>query len=143
MSSIGVIAGSFDLIHPGYVRMFREAKERACERLIVLLQDDPTIDRPSKSKPVQNWEERAEILMSIRWVDEVWRYCTESELNELLRKRKNEITVRILGSDYVGKRYTGDEIGIPVYYCNRSHNYSLTDLKRRVAISMNQPERQQ
>lgn len=136
MSSIGVIAGSFDLIHPGYVRMFREAKEKACDRLIVLLQDDPTIDRPNKCKPVQSWEERAEILLSIRWVDEVWRYSTERELRDLIISKKDQITVRVLGSDYIGKSYTGDDLGVPVYYCDRSHDYSLTELKKRVSKSM-------
>jgi len=136
MSSVGVIAGSFDLIHPGYVRMFKEAKEKACDRLIVLLQDDPTVDRPNKCKPVQTWEERAEILRSIRWVDDVWRYCTESELHDLLCKRQREITVRILGSDYAGKRYNGDDLGIPAYYCDRTHSYSLTDLKQKIVVSM-------
>ena len=136
MSSVGVIAGSFDLIHPGYVRMFREAKEKACDRLIVLLQDDPTIDRPNKCKPVQSWEERAEILLSIRWVDEVWRYSTERELRDLIISKKDQITVRVLGSDYIGKSYTGDDLGVPVYYCDRSHDYSLTELKKRVSKSM-------
>lgn len=136
MSKTGVIAGSFDLIHPGYTRMFEEAKEKACDKLIVLLQDDPTVDRPSKCKPVQTWDERAEILRSIRWVDDVWRYCTERELYDLLLARKDEISVRILGSDYVGKSYNGDDLDIPVYYCDRSHAYSLTDLKERVATSM-------
>lgn len=136
MSRVGIIAGSFDLIHPGYVRMFREAKEIACDRLVVLLQDDPTVDRPNKCKPVQTWEERAEILRSIRWVDDVWRYCTESELRNLISLKRSEITVRILGSDYVGRPYTGDNLGIPVYYCNRNHEYSLTDLKKRVSESM-------
>lgn len=136
MSSVGVIAGSFDLIHPGYVRMFKEAKEKACDRLIVLLQDDPTIDRPNKCKPVQSWEERAEILLSIRWVDEVWRYSTERELRDLIISKKDQITVRVLGSDYIGKSYTGDDLGVPVYYCDRSHDYSLTELKKRVSKSM-------
>jgi glycerol-3-phosphate cytidylyltransferase len=136
MNKNGVIAGSFDLIHPGYVRMFREAKEKACDRLIVLLQDDPTIDRPSKCKPVQTWEERAEVLLSMKDVDEVWKYCTERELQTLLESHKEEIHVRILGSDYVGKSYTGEKTGIPVYFCDRNHEYSLTDLKRKVYFSM-------
>ena len=129
----GIIAGSFDLIHPGYVRMLREAKEKACRHLIVALQDDPTIDRPQKCKPVQSWSERKEILESLKWVDEILYYNTESDLVELLQKHRWYLDVRILGSDYVGKRFTGEEIGIPVYYCKRDHDYSLTDLKRKIA----------
>jgi glycerol-3-phosphate cytidylyltransferase len=129
----GIIAGSFDLIHPGYVRMFREAKEKACRHLIVALQDDPTIDRPQKCKPVQSWIERKEILESLKWVDEVLYYNTERDLIDLLQKHRWYLDVRILGSDYLGKKFTGDEFGIPVYYCKRDHDYSLTELKRKIA----------
>ena len=130
---IGLIAGSFDLIHPGYVRMFKESKEN-CAYLIVALQDDPTIDRPNKCKPVQTFDERKEILQSIRYVDEVIRYSTEKELLELLKTTLYDI--RFLGGDYVGKSFTGDILGKSVYYCERNHSYSLTSLKKNIAISM-------
>jgi len=129
----GLIAGSFDLIHPGYIRMFRESKA-ICESLIVALQDDPTIDRPSKCKPVQSWEERAEILRALKHVDEVVYYNTEEDLRRLLARVSFD--VRILGSDYVNKRFTGDELGKPVYFCSRNHDYNLTDLKKKIASSI-------
>lgn len=131
--SRGLIAGSFDIIHPGYVRMFKESKE-ICEHLIVALQDDPTIDRPHKCKPVQDWEERREILSSIKYVDEILSYSTESELLQLLRS--TDYDVRILGSDYTGKDYTGRELEKPAYFCNRKHDYSTTALKRKIAQSI-------
>ena len=45
---IGIVAGNFDVIHPGYVKLFEDAKNNACNYLIVALQGDPTIecDRP-------------------------------------------------------------------------------------------------
>ena len=130
---IGLIAGSFDLIHPGYVRMFKESKEN-CTYLIIALQDDPTIDRPNKCKPVQTFDERKEILQSIRYVDEVIGYSTENELLELLKTTLYDI--RFLGGDYVGKSFTGDILEKSVYYCERNHSYSLTLLKKNIAISM-------
>ena len=133
MYKTGLIAGSFDLIHPGYIRVFRESKS-ICENLIVALQDDPTVDRPTKCKPVQSWDERAEIIRALRYVDDVVYYNTEEDLRRLLARV--DFDVRILGSDYVGKRYTGDELGKSVYFCNRDHDYSLTDLKKKIAISI-------
>ncbi len=113
--------------------MFRESKA-ICSNLIVALQDDPTIDRPSKCKPVQSWEERSEILKALRYVDDVVYYNTEEDLRRLLSRVNFD--VRILGSDYVSKRFTGDELGKPVYFCNRDHSYSLTDLKKKIARSI-------
>ena len=126
----GIICGSFDLIHPGYIRMFKEAKN-VCEELIVALQGDPTIDRPHKCKPVQSLEDRREILEAIRYVDTIVTYNTERELFELLNKISYD--VRILGSDYKNiSKYTGSKLNKPVYYCERSHDYSTTRLKEAI-----------
>lgn len=122
----GIIAGSFDLIHPGYVRMFRDSKE-SCDCLIVALQGDPTIDRPSKCRPVQSLEDRLEILQSIRYIDEILVYNTELELKKLLSETDHDF--RILGTDYKDKDYTGRDLKKPVLWIQRDHSYSTTSLK--------------
>jgi glycerol-3-phosphate cytidylyltransferase len=133
MLKIGIVAGNFDVIHPGYVRMFEDAKQNACNYLVVALQSDPTIDRPEKSKPVQTVEEREYILKSIRYVDEVIHYNTEKELLDILKNF--DYDMRILGTDYniPGKVFTGYELNKPIYFHKRDHSYSATDLKKRIA----------
>ena len=126
----GIICGSFDLLHAGYIRMFKDAKENACDHLIVALQTDPTIDRPEKNKCVQPYNQREEILRSISYVDEVLMYSTEKSLEELLSC--TEYDVRILGTDYRGKKYTGQEIDREVYYHKRNHDISTSKLKRKI-----------
>lgn len=125
---IGIIAGCFDVIHPGYIKMFKEAKEN-CEWLIVLLHNDPSIERQNKIKPVLSVEERMEILEAIRYVDEVIPYNTEKELAEILLRTKHH--VRFLGSDYIGKSYVGDK-SIPVHYIKRDHGWSSTKFKKMI-----------
>ena len=126
----GIICGSFDLIHPGYVRMFKDAKN-VCEELVVALQGDPTIDRPDKCRPVQSLEDRREVLESLLHIDHIETYNTEKELLELLQNVLYD--VRILGTDYVGRDdYTGAKIGKPVYYHERNHEYSTTSLKNKI-----------
>jgi len=127
---IGIICGSFDLIHPGYIRMFKDAKS-VCISLVAALQDDPTIDRPEKCKPVQDFEGRKEILESIEYIDSIVEYSTEKELASLLANTDHD--VRILGSDYEGRvDYTGASLNKPVYYHHRDHDYSTTALKEAV-----------
>lgn len=127
----GIIAGNFDVIHPGYVRFFKDAKENACEWLIIALQGDPTIERPQKAKPILSVEERTEILLELMSVDEIVHYNTESELLKVLSEVSPD--VRILGSDYEGKRFTGCDMDIPVYYHERSHDWSTTRFKNEIA----------
>ena len=134
----GMIAGNFDVIHPGYVRLFEDAKKRACDYLIIALQGDPTIERPLKCKPVQSVEERQYILESLRYVDEVIHYNTEEELLNIVKNVHYD--VRVIGSDYKNRDFTGKSLEKEVYYHERSHDYSLTELKIKIAHQMKAQE---
>ena len=133
----GVIAGNFDVIHPGYIEMFKEMKKN-CTVLIVLLNTDPSIERPSKLKPILSPDERKEVLESIKYVDDVIRYTYEEQLYDLLKI--GEFDVRFLGEDYVGKPFTGDDLRIPIHYLDRSHGWSTTKFKKLIAESYKKNE---
>ncbi len=127
---LGVIAGNFDVIHPGYIKMFQECKEY-CDRFLVLLHSDPSIERPEKLKPILSVEERIEMLLSIKYINAVETYTYESELYKLLEKHNPNI--RFLGDDYKGRTYTGFELNIPIHYLNRDHGWSTTKFKKLIA----------
>ena len=65
--------------------------------------------------------------MSIQYIDEVFIYQTEEELLNLISIIKPN--VRILGEDYLGKSFTGDDLPIEVIYTTRSHGWSTTKIK--------------
>ena len=130
----GLVAGNFDVIHPGYVKLFEDAKSNACNYLIVALQGDPTIERPFKCKPVQSVDERQYILESIKYVDKVIHYNTEKELLDIVKNL--DYDVRIIGSDYKNVEFTGKSCEKSIYYHTREHKYSLTDLKKRITEQM-------
>ena len=123
---IGFTAGNFDLLHPGYIYTFEEAK-RHCDYFMVFLQSDPSETRNTKYKPVIPLYERYKTLMSVKYIDEVVTYQTEEELLKLIEFYKPDI--RILGDDYIGKRFTGDHLPIKVIYTTRSQDWSTTKIK--------------
>lgn len=133
---VGFTASTFDLLHAGHIAMLREAKEQ-CEYLICALQNDPTLDRPSKNTPVQSIVERQLQLEGCKFVDEVWVYNTEKDLEDLLLVLP--IDVRILGVEYEGKEFTGREIchkrGIELFFNGRDHSFSSSELRQRVAAA--------
>ena len=128
----GFTCGAFDLLHAGHAQMLEECKA-VCDYLIVGVHSDPTIDRPEKNKPVQSLSERVSMVRAIRWVDEVITYDTEDELLEILRSRP--VDVRIMGADWRGRNYTGEELPIEVYFNSREHTYSTSELRQRVFIA--------
>ena len=129
----GVIAGNFDVMHPGYIAMFKEMKQN-CDCLIVLLHTDPSIERPHKLKPILSVDDRKEMLLSIKYIDDVIRYTYEEQLLDLLKM--GEFNIRFLGDDYVNKPFTGDNLKIPIHYMNRDHGWSTTKYKKLIAESI-------
>ena len=127
---IGFTCSCFDLLHAGHILMLKDAKNQ-CDYLIVGLQTAPTIDRPkTKNKPIQTIEERKIQLEAIKFVDETIIYDSEKDLYRMLKKINPD--VRILGSDYENKSFTGDDLNIEVYYHKRNHNYSSTYLRKKI-----------
>ena len=126
---VGVIAGNFDFIHPGYIYMFDECKKH-CDILLLLLHEDPSIERPEKIKPILDLNERNMILSSLKQIDRIITYQTESDLYDILQTE--QIDIRFLGDDYKDKSFTGDDLGIPIHYLDRSHGWSTTKFKKLI-----------
>lgn len=127
----GIVAGAFDLIHPGYVRMFRDSK-KYCNHLTIALHEDPSTERPQKIKPVHSLEEREEILRSIEYIDDVIVYDKEEDFLSYL----SEYDIRFIGDDYSDGSYTGKDIDIEIVFINRDHGYSTTKLKTKIYESL-------
>jgi len=130
----GVIAGNFDVIHPGYIDMFNQMRS-VCRYVVVLLHEDPSIERPNKLKPILSVKERVELLQSLKQIDRVETYKLEIDLYNLLKFINPD--VRFLGDDYRGRTdFTGYDLNIPIAYLNRDHGWSTTKFKTLIAQSI-------
>lgn len=128
----GFIAGAFDVMHPGYVYMFKEAKEY-CDYLIVGLHENPEAN--GKLKPILTLDERTEVLKSLMYVDEIYSYNGEEDLYKLLKEVDPD--VRFLGADYIGKKFTGEDLNIQTVFLDRSHGWSTTKFKTLIYEQIN------
>jgi D-beta-D-heptose 7-phosphate kinase/D-beta-D-heptose 1-phosphate adenosyltransferase len=88
--------GCFDLLHPGHVWLLSKAAELG-DRVIVAINDDASVRRlKGDNRPIYRVEERAEILLALRWVDYVTAFPEDTPLD----------TIRIVRPDVLVK---GDE----------------------------------
>ena len=131
---VGITFSAFDLLHAGHIGMLREAKAN-CDYLIVGLQTDPTIDRPTeKNKPVQTLVERYAQLNALKFIDEIVPYQTEEDVIDILQLF--QIDVRFLGEEYREKEFTGKDVcrkrGIELHFNKRDHRFSTSGLRKRV-----------
>jgi len=135
---LGIIAGCFDIIHPGYIYMFREAVEN-CDELLVALHRDPSIERKEKMKPILPIEDRVLMLQSLEQIDNITLYTYEHQLEKIIQHTKPQI--RFLGDDYKEKTdYTGYGLCPEVYYFDRSHGWSSTKFKELIYKQMKERE---
>lgn len=131
--TMGILAGSFDLIHPGYVKMFKNCKDH-CNHLTVALHDNPHIERSHKLHPIHNIQERKEILESIKYIDDIIPYSKEADLLSILANKKYNI--RFLGEDYINQDYTGRNLDLKIIWISRGHGYSTTKTKQLIYDSI-------
>ena len=99
VGKIGITVSSFDCMHAGHMLMLKDATTQ-CDYLIVGLQTDPTIDedyrKGTKNKPIMSLEERYEMVLGCKYIDDIFIYETEKELHDFFKNFKWD--VRILGS---------------------------------------------
>ena len=75
--TIGFTCSCFDLLHAGHILMLKDSKKQ-CDKLIVGLQTNPTLDRPEKNKPIQKQEYKPH-------VEDIMEYCTLEEIADFLK----------------------------------------------------------
>ena len=131
---VGFTCGTFDLLHPGHIAMLRDCKSQ-CDKLIVGLHTDPTIDRPdTKNKPIQTTFERYIQLEAVKYVNEIIPYDTEEDLANLLGVIN--IDRRFVGEDHINDQLTGqlicDQRGVEIIFNERCHDWSSSELRERI-----------
>ena len=130
---IGFTSVVGDMLHAGHCLMLEECK-RHCDFLYCGIIADPTTDRPEKNKTIQSLFERYEQVKANKFVDEVIPLSGEADLDLALKSLP--IDIRFVGDDYKNKDFTGKHTcearGIQIFYNNRFHGLSSTELRNRI-----------
>ena len=130
---IGFTCSSFDLLHAGNLLLLQDSKS-VCDILVVGLQVDIYSEgsKPlnGRYKPIQDIIEREIQIRSCKYVDEVIFYATEDDLLNILKNLNPD--VRILGSDWENKKYTGYNLTIDVHFHNKFHEWNTLNLRKRI-----------
>lgn len=98
---IGYTTGVFDMFHIGHLNILRRAKER-CDYLIVGVSTDECVESYKHKIPIIPFEQRAEIVQAIRYVDEVVPQPSMDKL-EFLKHRHFDVM-------FHGDEWKGTEI---------------------------------
>ena len=116
--------GCFDILHVGHLRLFKYCKSLGEHVVVAIDTDDRVKESKGPNRPVNNLEERVEMLSALRDVDEVRFFSSDIELTNLVKSIRPQFMV--VGSDYENKRVIGSEYAKELRFFRRIDGYSTT-----------------
>lgn len=120
--------GTFDLFHVGHIRLLKRLSELG-DKLIVGISSDE-FNHSKGKKSFFSYEERAEIVQSCRYVDEVFpEHCWEQKIDDI---KKYQADIFAMGDDWEGKfDFLSEQCD--VVYLPRTEDISTTDIKTKLS----------
>ena len=120
--------GTFDLFHVGHVRLLKRLSEMG-DKLVVGISSDKFNELKGKSS-FSSYEERAEIVNSCQYVDEVFpEHDWEQKEKDILKVNAD---IFAMGDDWKGK-FDHLSSFCEVIYLNRTESISTTDIKKSLS----------
>ena len=123
--------GTFDLLHYGHISLLKRAKELG-DYLIVGLSTDEFNSKEKNKFSYFSYEERKQILESIKYVDEVIPEETWEQKESDIKKYN--IDVFVIGDDWQGKFDYLKQLGVEVVYLERTPEISSSKIKNDLSI---------
>jgi glycerol-3-phosphate cytidylyltransferase len=114
---IGYTTGVFDLFHVGHLNILRRAK-KMCDILIVGVTSDELVSYKGKQSVIP-YEERAEIVRNIKWVDFVVK---QEDMDKMKMWERLKFDIMFVGNDWKGtekwNKFEKDfkKVGVKIIY---------------------------
>ncbi|WP_166355443.1 adenylyltransferase/cytidyltransferase family protein [Phytoactinopolyspora limicola] len=132
---VGYVPGVFDMFHIGHLNILRQAKAR-CDYLVAGVVTDEVVEEVKNHSPVVPYDERVQIVSSIRYVDEV---VPDTSSDKTIAWRARQFDLIFKGDDWRGTA-KGErleramaELGVEVVYFPYTLRTSSTLLRTYLA----------
>jgi D-beta-D-heptose 7-phosphate kinase/D-beta-D-heptose 1-phosphate adenosyltransferase len=124
------VNGTFDILHPGHMRLITFASNCGDYLKIAIDSDSRVKKLKGESRPINNQNTRATMLFHVKGVDEVSIFDSEEELINTIRQYQPDYM--IVGSDYRNKKVIGSEYSQNVIFFDRIEEYSSTKVIEKI-----------
>ena len=127
---IGYTTGVYDMFHIGHLNVIRNAKKQ-CDYLIVGVSTDELVQKDKNKTPVIPYEERCDIVSSLKYVDMV---VPQENKDKFAAWKKYGFDRMFVGSDWEGtpawKEYEKQfaPVGVEIVYLPHTDGISSTKL---------------
>lgn len=131
---IGYTTGVYDMFHIGHLNLIKRAKEQ-CDFLIVGVSTDALVEKEKHKTPIISFQERFEIVQSIKYVDMV---VAQENKNKFEAWEKYGFHKMFVGSDWYGSpqwiQYESQfrPVGVEIIYLPHTEGISSTILAEKI-----------
>jgi len=125
------VNGCFDVLHPGHMKLFQYAKSLGDYLIVAIDSDRKVREMKGESRPIFPQDDRAFMLSSIRYIDEINIFDTKEQLEDLIKSINPDIM--IVGSDWKDKEVVGSHYAKEVRFYDRVGEYSTTKTIQGIA----------
>lgn len=134
--TVGYTTGVYDLFHIGHLNVLRRAK-MSCDFLIVGVTTDELSYSRKNQYPVIPFNERVEIIESIKYVDKAVAQTTMNKMDAWEKYRFNRMFV---GDDWKGTQKWNEleimfaKVGVEIIYFPYTQHTSSTKLRKALGL---------
>lgn len=125
------VNGTFDVLHPGHVKLLMYAKSLGTHLLVAIDSDQRVRQLKGAGRPFFNQTDRLFMLDSLSVVDMTATFNTDQELEDIIQRYEPDVMVK--GSDYINKPIVGEEFVPRIEFFNRIDEYSSTKAIQHLA----------
>ena len=122
--------GCFDLFHYGHLKMLEFASEHGDELFVGIDSDNKVKQSKGNHRPFVPQNQRAELIENIKFVDKVFVFDSQKELEDIIKN--NDIDIIVIGNDYIDKHVVGEEHVKQVVFFPKLQNISTSSLEKRI-----------
>lgn len=118
-----------DILHKGHIEYLKNAKALGDKLIVGVLTDKAVMEK--KSKPTMSFDERFDVIRSLKWVDVVVPQCTYSPLDNV-KSLKPDILVESVDHKEQSANRLMDVIGGRVLTMPYYPDHSSTKVKEKI-----------
>lgn len=127
--SIVLVTGAFDIIHRGHLELIHYASSLG-QVVIATDTDEKIRETKGPDRPYNCEKDRTYHLAMIRGVSSVVTFDSENALVNFCKGLRPDI--RVVGSDWKGKKIVGEEHCGQIIFYERFGNYSTTNILKGI-----------
>lgn len=141
MSKVVWVNGTFDVLHIGHIKLLEYARSLGDKLVVGVDTDNRVMGAKGPNRPVNKLKDRIEFLKAIKYVDEVWAFGSDEQLENSIKLTGAKIL--IVGHEYQNKRVIGAELVDEVVYFDMPRVTSSTQIIDTLTLTKNADENQQ